>query len=231
LVSDAIELYHGLALTFNFAISVFDSQSCGSARALAQFLVDQPPPLPLLFLSGNQLRLSSRPACQSFRRVTLARNSTLALPLSSVHRRLSHLPDALRDAGVAFEELTVYRTLPLTLNSIEVPHSGTAEQCPELSVPAASESLAPDAIADDGSATWLAFFSPSGVAAATEAFGAGRLLTCQRAAIGPTTAAALAAAHMHAHAVAERPAPDALRAAIERAIAASVTAQKAAVPQ
>jgi uroporphyrinogen-III synthase len=117
----------------------------------------------------------------------------------------------------------VYRTLPLTLNPIDMPPTGLAEQCTDSSAPAASESLASHAVAaaDDDSATWLVFFSPSGVAAATEAFSAARVLACHRAAIGPTTAAALADAQMHAHAVAERPAPDALRAAIERAITAS----------
>jgi hypothetical protein len=128
----------------------------------------------------------------------------------------------------------VYRTLPLTLDCTDPPHTSSTEPI------TASHSSTPDApatepahaaAAADCSSTWLAFFSPSGVAAATESFGAARLLACQRAAIGPTTAAALADAQMHAHAVAQRPAPDALRAAIEGAIEAAAAARELAVQQ
>ncbi len=129
----------------------------------------------------------------------------------------------------------MYRTLPLTLDCIDPPQTGSTEpfaasHSPTPEAPAATP--AHSAAATDCSSTWLAFFSPSGVAAATESFGAARLLACQRAAIGPTTAAALADAQMHAHAVAQRPAPDALRAAIERAIGeAAAAAREPAVQQ
>jgi uroporphyrinogen-III synthase len=121
----------------------------------------------------------------------------------------------------------VYRTLPLTLDCTDPPQTGSTEPF-SASHSSTPEAPAHSAAAADCISTWLAFFSPSGVAAATESFGAARLLACQRAAIGPTTAAALAEAQMHAHAVAQRPAPDALREAIERAIGEAAAAAKVA---
>ncbi len=106
-------------------------------------------------------------------------------------RRRDVLPDRLRAAAVPFEELVVYRTLP------EAGALGGLAACP------------PD---------WVAFFSPSGVEAALAApgFPWNRV---SRAAIGPTTAAALRAAGHPAAAVAAEPTPDALAAAVSRHLA------------
>jgi uroporphyrinogen-III synthase len=64
-------------------------------------------------------------------------------------------------------------------------------------------------------AAWLAFFSPSGVQAVQAAAGVA-LGAYRRAAIGPTTAQALADAGHPAHAVADAPTPDALASSVAR---------------
>lgn len=101
-------------------------------------------------------------------------------------RRLDVLPDALQRAGVAFEEVTVYASDP---------------------VPAVLPPGPPPA--------WAVFFSPSGVEAAlaTAGFPWNSLRT---AAIGPTTAAALARIGRPPDAVAAAPRPDALAEALVR---------------
>lgn len=102
-------------------------------------------------------------------------------------RRRDTLPERLHAAGVAFEELVVYRTF------------GDAE--------ALGDVLArrrPD---------WLVFFSPSGVDAAAPLAGPSwnRIL---KAAIGPTTAEALRDAGHAPAAVADAPTPEALADAL-----------------
>jgi uroporphyrinogen-III synthase len=101
------------------------------------------------------------------------------------NRRRDDLPNGLRNAGVAFEELVVYETRTRT----------------DLSLPPPAE------------ATWLAFFSPSGVEAVQRA-DAGPLDEYRCAAIGPTTASALEESGLTPEAVASSPTPDALVDAI-----------------
>jgi uroporphyrinogen-III synthase len=100
------------------------------------------------------------------------------------NRRLDTLPDALWEAGVAFEELEVYRSVPVPP---EVPSSMNV--------------------------SWAVFFSPSGVDAAlgSPAFPWDRIRT---AAIGDTTAAALRSIGRAPAAVAHEPAPEALARAL-----------------
>lgn len=104
-------------------------------------------------------------------------------------RRRDMLPNRLRAAQVAFEELVVYRTLG-DASALEV----------RLSEP-------PD---------WLAFFSPSGVEAALELDGVS-WNSCSAAAIGPTTADALRSAGIRPAAVASTPTPESLVAAVTSA--------------
>ncbi|CAN5606064.1 uroporphyrinogen-III synthase [soil metagenome] len=99
-------------------------------------------------------------------------------------RRRETLPDLLNAAGVDFDELTVYRTLLLD---------------PPFAIAAARYD-------------WVAVFSPSSLEAAQTdpAFPWGGRL----AAIGRTTADAIAAAGLKVEAVAERPSPEGLAIAI-----------------
>ncbi len=106
-------------------------------------------------------------------------------------RRRDALPDRLCAAAVPVEELVVYRTIP---------------------EPAALEGLAASPPA------WVAFFSPSGVEAALAASGF-PWERIARAAIGPTTAAALRDAGHPAAAVAAEPTPAALVSAIAHPLA------------
>jgi uroporphyrinogen-III synthase len=99
------------------------------------------------------------------------------------------LPDRLLSAGVAFDELVVYRTI------------GDAS---------ALEAYLAQPL------DWLAFFSPSGVEAALELDGIS-WNSLSAAAIGPTTADALRAAGIHPAAVAASPTPEALVAAVTSA--------------
>lgn len=101
-------------------------------------------------------------------------------------RRRDVLPDRLRTAGVAFDELVVYRTLG-DASALEA----------RLAEP-------PD---------WLAFFSPSGVETALELDGIS-WNSVSAAAIGNTTADALRAAGIAPVAVAASPTPEALVAAV-----------------
>jgi uroporphyrinogen-III synthase len=103
-------------------------------------------------------------------------------------RRRDTLPEGLRAAGVAFDELVVYET-----------HLRSDLQLPG---PAACP--------------WLVFFSPSGLEAVRRA-GAGPLSGYSCAAIGPTTAAALRAAGVDVAAVAEAPSPEGLVRALPNA--------------
>lgn len=104
-------------------------------------------------------------------------------------RRRDTIPDRLRAAGVAFDELVVYRT------------TGDAEALAEAVEPP------PD---------WIVFFSPSGVETADVLAGPSwnRIF---HAAIGPTTAEALRTAGLAPAAVAEAPTPEALAAALTHA--------------
>lgn len=104
-------------------------------------------------------------------------------------RRRDVLPDRLRAAGVAFDELVVYWTIG------------------DASALEARLAEAPD---------WLAFFSPSGVEATLELDGIS-WNSVSAAAIGPTTADALRAAGIHPAAVAASPTPEALVAAVTSA--------------
>jgi uroporphyrinogen-III synthase len=101
------------------------------------------------------------------------------------NRRRDDLPDGLRSAGVAFEELVVYETRTRT----------------DLSLPPPAE------------ATWLAFFSPSGVEAVRGA-DTGPLEEYRCAAIGPTTASTLEEYGLTPAAVASSPTPQGLVDAI-----------------
>ncbi len=101
------------------------------------------------------------------------------------NRRRDTLPRALEAAGVPFAEQCVYET-----------HVRT-----DLDF---SEEPAPD---------WVVFFSPSGIEAARQARGID-WRTVRKAALGPTTAAALKEAGWTVEAVAEVPTPEALAAAL-----------------
>lgn len=103
------------------------------------------------------------------------------------NRRRDALPNALTSAGIAFDEICVYRTL--------------AQE--ELPWP-------------DGQIDWIVAFSPSGVEA-MEDDGPVAEDGPRFAAIGPTTAAALQSHGFLVDAVADAPAPRALRAAIRSA--------------
>lgn len=106
-------------------------------------------------------------------------------------RRREELPEHLQKEGIPFEELCVYETLLRT----------------DLGFP---DRVVPD---------WVVFFSPSGVEAARQAQGLD-WSAVRRAALGPTTAAALEEAGWKPQAVAAEPTPealaDALRSAPER---------------
>ena len=110
----------------------------------------------------------------------------------SGNRRRETLPEALRAAEVRFDELVVYET-----------HART-----DLDVPAR------------GRASWLVFFSPSGLEAVTRAEGVD-VQAHRLAAIGPTTAEALEGDGHAVEAVADEPSPDGLVAALQRAGARS----------
>lgn len=103
----------------------------------------------------------------------------------SGNRRRDTLPNALQNSGVPYDEIVVYET-----------HTRT-----DLSLPKPSE------------ATWLAFFSPSGLEAVRQSDRV-PLDTYRCAAIGPTTAAALRERGLTVHAVAETPSPDGLVEAV-----------------
>lgn len=106
------------------------------------------------------------------------------------NRRRDELPSALQKAGTPFEELVVYETH--LRSGIDFP---TAEP-------------------DD----WLVFFSPSGIEAVTRHAGA-PARHYRLAAIGPTTAEALRARERTVEAVAERPSPEGLVAALQGKVA------------
>lgn len=108
----------------------------------------------------------------------------------SGNRRRDTLPSELADAGIAFDEQVVYRT-----------HTRT-----DIRLPGAQ------------AGDWLVFFSPSGGEAVRQspAVEPGRF---RIGAIGPTTAAALEEEGMPVEAVAASPTPEALRRAIQAAVA------------
>jgi uroporphyrinogen-III synthase len=101
------------------------------------------------------------------------------------NRRRDDLPDGLREARVAFEELVVYETRARGSLSLPPPKEGT----------------------------WLAFFSPSGLEAMRRADTAS-LKEYRCAAIGPTTASALEDDGLTPTAVASSPTPRGLVEAI-----------------
>ncbi len=101
--------------------------------------------------------------------------------------RRDELPEALTEAGVAFEELVVYRTLPA--ESIDL----TEDDAPE----------------------WVVFFSPSGVNAVSNQWPDSWQHT-QRAAIGNTTAKAITQMGWSVSAIADKPEPQSLLEAIQQ---------------
>ncbi len=103
-------------------------------------------------------------------------------------RRREDLPEQLHEAGVLFREMEVYQTR--LRDDVDLTHHGR-----------------PD---------WLVFFSPSGVEAVQRSGAAGPL-SARRAALGPTTAAAIDAAGWTVDAVAEAPTPTALCRALRSA--------------
>lgn len=105
------------------------------------------------------------------------------------NRRRDTLPRGLQSAGIAFEELTVYVTQ--TRGDVEIPAGSRRD--------------------------WLVFFSPSGIEAIQQSPGVDPG-AFRVAAIGPTTASALRENGFEVEAVAETPSPDALSAAIARAV-------------
>lgn len=104
------------------------------------------------------------------------------------NRRREVLPEALREAGISFEELMVYKTILRTDLEIPVPRKGD----------------------------WLVFFSPSGVEAIST-YAPEQMKPYRLATIGPTTAESLRTRGQKPEAVAHAPSPEALVAAIERA--------------
>lgn len=103
-------------------------------------------------------------------------------------RRRDDLPDRLQTAGIAYEEICVYRTFPES--GIEF-----------------DEEDQPD---------WIVLFSPSGLDALDSSTGLD-LTSVRIAAIGPTTAAAAETRGWKVDAVAEKPSPASLAAAIRMA--------------
>lgn len=101
------------------------------------------------------------------------------------NRRRDTLPTRLREGDVPFDELVVYETHPR--DSLDLPSS-------------------------TGS-TWLAFFSPSGLEAVRQAEAVDPA-EYRIAAIGPTTAGALEESGLSVEAVAAKPSPEGLVAAI-----------------
>ena len=101
--------------------------------------------------------------------------------------RRDELPEALSQADVAFEELVVYKTLPATSLNL------TQFDRPQ----------------------WVVFFSPSGVKAVSRHWPDNWQHT-QSAAIGNTTANAMAEMGWSVGAIAERPEPQALLEAIQQ---------------
>lgn len=104
------------------------------------------------------------------------------------NRRRDVLPDALRTAGTAFEELIVYETH--LRSNIVLPRPQTGD--------------------------WLVFFSPSGLEAVTQS-AANEVAGYRLAAIGPTTADALRARGTTVEAVASSPSPEGLVHALRMA--------------
>jgi len=107
------------------------------------------------------------------------------------NRRRDTLPNQLREADLAFDELVVYE----------------AQTCRDLTLPLSQE--------PPGS-PWLVFFSPSGLEAVEQApsVDSKQLRDTRIAAIGSTTGGALAEAGWTVEAVAAEPSPDALVEAI-----------------
>jgi uroporphyrinogen-III synthase len=103
----------------------------------------------------------------------------------SGNRRREVLPASLAASGLAFEELCVYET------RVE-----DAPAAASLPLPA-----------------WIVFFSPSGVEALEAGAGAS-WASARKAALGATTAAALAGAGWQVDVVAARPTPEALAQAL-----------------
>ena len=107
------------------------------------------------------------------------------------NRRRDTLPNRLRAADVPFEEQVVYETRP-------------------------REDLSLSRSRRSSGATWLAFFSPSGLEAVEQA-GSIDLAEYRLAAIGSTTGGALEQAGHSVEAVAVEPSPDGIVSAIQAA--------------
>jgi uroporphyrinogen-III synthase len=112
----------------------------------------------------------------------------------SGNRRRDTLPNRLREAGLAFDELVVYETRPR--RDLALPLSRPPSESP-----------------------WLVFFSPSGLEAVEQApsVDPDQLHDYRIAAIGPTTAGALEGAGWSVAAVASEPSPDGLVEALRAA--------------
>jgi len=112
----------------------------------------------------------------------------------SGNRRRNTLPNRLREAGLAFDELVVYETRSRS----------------DLTLPPPGSSSDP---------SWLVFFSPSGREAVEQApaVDPDQLRRYRLAAIGPTTAGALEEAGGAVAAVAPEPSPDGLVEALQGA--------------
>jgi uroporphyrinogen-III synthase len=111
----------------------------------------------------------------------------------SGNRRRDTLPNRLREAGLAFDELVVYETR--SRSDLTLPPPGSSDP------------------------SWLVFFSPSGREAVEQApaVDPDELQHYRLAAIGPTTAGALEAAGWTVEAVAPEPSPDGLVEALQAA--------------
>jgi uroporphyrinogen-III synthase len=180
------EAYGGLVLTSPRAVQALRGFDLAAWRSLPTFTVG---PTTAADAAALGLRPTGEEAGTADDLADVITSHSLDRPLLFLcsDRRRDTLPDRLRAAGVAFEEVTAYHTVGYGGDLAEA----VAERRPD----------------------WIVCFSPSGV----EAMRALARPSWNRifyAAIGPTTADALRAAGIAPRAVAAEPTPEALAAAL-----------------